>query len=93
MSTSKKIKKDRMQIRIDANSKELIERAAEYSHKSISDFVISYSLEAAERIIKEQEKITLSDADWDIFFNALLNPNKPNKSLKKAYRNYLDIQK
>ncbi len=92
MTSISEIKKDRMQIRIDSHTKKIIERAAGYSHKSISEFVISHSLAAAERLLEEHEKITLSDADWEVFYDALANPPKPNKALKKAYKKYRKVK-
>jgi uncharacterized protein (DUF1778 family) len=43
---------------------------------------------AAERIIGSHEKTTLSAKDWDVFYDALVNPPAPNEALKKAARRY-----
>lgn len=85
-------KKDRIQIRIDLNAKKTIERAAHYSRKSISEFVISQSLAAAEELIREHENITLSGADWELFYNMLVKPPKPNETLKAAYEQYQKVK-
>jgi GNAT superfamily N-acetyltransferase len=43
---------------------------------------------AYEQIIDAREKITLSPVDWDIFYNALIDPPAPNRNLKAAARRY-----
>jgi uncharacterized protein (DUF1778 family) len=83
-----KTKTDRMQIRIDDFSKSKIERAARYSHKTVSEFVIANATAAADRVLAEHDQVTLSEKDWDTFYRALLHPPKPNKSLKTALKRY-----
>lgn len=77
-----------MQIRIDARSKKIIQKAADCSHEPLSQFVVSNALDAAERVIEKHEKINLSQADWNIFFDALDHPPKPNRKLKSAFKRY-----
>ena len=84
---SKTIKKIRLQIRIDAPSRKILQKAADYACKPLSEFVVANSL-AAERVIEEHEKIALSDADWKVFFDTLNNPPKPNRELKSAFERY-----
>ena len=43
---------------------------------------------AAERVNDMHEKVTLSAKDWDVFYDALLNPPEPNDRLKTAARRY-----
>jgi uncharacterized protein (DUF1778 family) len=43
---------------------------------------------AAERTIDAHEKITLSASEWEIFYDALMNPPEPNEKLKAAARRY-----
>jgi len=88
MPTTAKTKSDRMQIRIDDFSKSKIERAARYSRKTVSEFVIANTMAAADRVIEEHDRVTLSDQDWDVFYEALTNPPKPNKTLKAAFKRY-----
>jgi uncharacterized protein (DUF1778 family) len=88
MPTTTKTKSDRMQIRIDDFSKNKIERAARYSHKTVSEFVITNAMAAADRVIEEHDRVTLSDQDWDTFYEALTNPPKSNKALKGAFKRY-----
>ena len=89
MPTSETIKQERMHIRLDTISKQKLEKAASYSHKKLSEFVLSQSLAAAENIISEHEHMTLSQSDWDLFLDALENPPAKNTKLIEA----LDLHK
>ena len=84
MPTTETTKQERMHIRIDALSKQKLEKAASYSHKKLSEFVLSQSLAAAESIISEHEQITLTNTDWALFLDALENPPAKNAKLKEA---------
>ena len=84
MPTTKTIKQERMHIRLDSLSKHKLEKAASYSHKKLSEFVLSQSLAAAETIISEHEHLTLSNTDWALFLDALENPPTKNEKLNEA---------
>lgn len=84
-------KRESIHLRLDARSKRKLERAAAYEETSISQFVLSNALQAAERVIKARERITLSAADWDAFHDALLNPPEPNAALRQAARRYREF--
>ncbi len=45
---------------------------------------MSQSLAAAENIINEYEQTTLSQADWELFLDALENPPTKYAKLKEA---------
>ena len=81
-------KQERLQIRLDAQAKSTLQRAAGHRHKTLSQFVLSTALEEAERIIRENEVVTLSGADWNVFYAALTDPPAPNAALRKAYARY-----
>jgi uncharacterized protein (DUF1778 family) len=82
------IKDDRLQVRLDAEAKTMLQRAAGYRHKTVSQFVLATALEAAEKVIRENEVATLSRPDWKIFYDALVNPPIPNPALRKAFAKY-----
>jgi uncharacterized protein (DUF1778 family) len=81
-------KQERMHIRLDALTKQKLELAATYVHKSLSEFVLGQALNSADDVIREHETITLSHADCEAFLNALENPPKPNARLKKAFNEH-----
>lgn len=81
-------KHDRLQVRLDARSKSVLQRAASYRHKTVSQFVLSTALEEAERVIRENATVTLSNPDWRLFYDALTNPPAPSVALRKAFNRY-----
>jgi len=85
------VKRDRMHLRLDAASKRKLERAASYAQQSITDFVLSQALEAANQVLKSHEQHVLSTADWNTFCKALDKPPKPNKALKQGFRWYRTV--
>jgi uncharacterized protein (DUF1778 family) len=85
MAGTDTVKQERMHIRLDTLSKQKLERAAAYAHKSLSEFVLGQALHAADEVIHEHESIVLDEADWAVFLDALDNPPKPNAKLRKAF--------
>jgi uncharacterized protein (DUF1778 family) len=88
MARTVNAKRDRMHLRLDARTKRTLERAAAYEETSVTDFVLENAMAAAERVIDAHEKVTLSIPDWEVFYNALIDPPEPNEILKKAARRY-----
>ncbi|GAA4349309.1 DUF1778 domain-containing protein [Variovorax defluvii] len=88
MPRTAQTKEGRLQIRLDATSKGVLQRAANYRHKTVSQFVLATALEEAERVVRENEVASLSSADWTIFFDALVDPPPPNAELRKAFAKY-----
>ena len=81
-------KQERMHLRLDAKSKRKLERAAAYEETTISRFVLSNAVAAAERVIEARERFVLPATDWDAFHEALLNPPAPNAALRRAASRY-----
>ena len=81
-------KRERMHLRLNAATKRKLERAAAYAQKSVTDFVLSQAVEAADHVIKAHEHQALSTADWETFCKALDRPPKPNRALKEGFRWY-----
>lgn len=85
MSEVGEIKKERLHIRLDSLAKQKLEKAAQFSHKSLSEFVLSYALTSANEIIEAHEKLVLTENDFNVFLDALENPPKANAALKEAF--------
>lgn len=81
-------KRDRLQVRLDQKAKAVLERAASYSHKTVSQFVLETALERADQVILDNELITLSPDDWQRFQDALIDPPAPNAALRNAFAGY-----
>ena len=78
-------KVERVQFRIDAQSKRMLERAAALSNMTVSGFVVSSALSEAARVITERERLILSARDWEIFAKALAKPAAPTAALRAAW--------
>jgi uncharacterized protein (DUF1778 family) len=78
----------RIETRVSKEQKELIERAATFSGRTVSEFVLAHIEVAAKKFIQEHEKLHLDQAQSRILVEALLAPKKPNKKLKTAMEEY-----
>ena len=85
MANTETVKQERMHIRLDTLSKQKLERAAAYAHKSLSEFVLGQALHAADEVIHEHETLALNTGDWEVFLDALENPPQPSAKLKQAF--------
>ncbi|MBI1891873.1 MAG: DUF1778 domain-containing protein [Burkholderiales bacterium] len=76
-------------MRTSAEMRVLLGRAAAYSGRTVTDFVLASAQEAAMRTIQDHEIIRLSSEDSLKFANALTSTNrKPNANLVKAAKAY-----
>jgi len=81
-------KSARIETRVSSEQKELIERAAAYTGRTVSDFVVAHVEVAAKKVIEEHERLRLDQTQSRILVEALLSAKKPNKNLKLAMDNY-----
>lgn len=75
---------ERLGFRLDEESKDLIERAAQLAHRKVSDFCVTALVDTARRTIAEHELLVLSERDRAAFFDALLHPPAPSERLARA---------
>lgn len=60
---------------------------------NLGDFLIFSALEKALQIINTHNSFLASDKDREVFFDALMRPAMPNKTLyeaSKVYQNYVN---
>jgi len=81
----------RLETRLAAEQKALIERAAALEGRSLSDFVLANTLAAAVETIQRHEIIRLTARDSLAFAEALANPPAPNDRLRAAARRHRDL--
>jgi len=62
----------------------LLERAAAYSGRSVTDFVISHAEAAARKVVEQLERLHLDEEQSRRLVEALLFPKKPVKKLREA---------
>lgn len=86
-----KPKPERLEARLPAEAKAIIQHAADISGRSLSDFVVTSALEAAEETIRRHEVIVLSARDSLALAEALLNPKGPNEALRAAARRHREL--
>lgn len=86
-----KPRRERLEARLPAEAKAIIQHAADISGRSLSDFVVSSALAAAEETIRQREVIVLSARDSVTFVEALLNPREPNEALREAFRRHREL--
>ncbi len=71
----------RINLRTSPEVKALIERAAALMGTTVSSFISQTMYEASQRVVAEQDTLTLSDRDRDAFLAALENPPAPTQAL------------
>ena len=81
---------ERLEARVTAEQKSLIERAAALQGRTLTDFVLSSVQDAARRAIEEHQQLELTVRDSEAFVDALLNPKPVNDRLRETVRRYRD---
>lgn len=82
----------RFDTRLSLEQKQFFERAAVLGgYRSLTDFIILTVQEKAKSIVKEREQVLASQKDNEIFFDTLLNPEKPNKDLTDAAKQHKNL--
>jgi uncharacterized protein (DUF1778 family) len=87
-STGGRTRAERLETRVTAEQKSLIERAAALQGRSLTDFVLTSVQDAARRAIEEHSRLALSVRDSEAFVNGLLNPPPVNDRLRDTVRRY-----
>lgn len=81
MSTTKE---QRLQIRVDPQRKQLLERAADAAHQNLSAFVLGAASRHAEEVLAECAVVELSPQAAQAFSDALAQPARVNERLAAA---------
>ena len=83
-------KETRLVARTSTEIQEIIQRAADYSGATLSQFLIESAIEKARNVIERTETLHLSMAGADALFAALENPPKANNKILEAVKHYKD---
>lgn len=81
-------KQERINIRLQHNAKQALERAALLEGKSVSNFILSSALAQAERTIQEHEMLALNKRESEAFLEALDRPVRFNETLLAAFEQH-----
>lgn len=87
-SKAAKVQDHRLDARVSPEVKERIRYAAELQGRSMTDFMVSTLVEAANRTIEEHHILRLSLEASQVFAEALLEPTGPNQALIKAAKRW-----
>ena len=77
---------DRMSMRVRAEDKAMLLRAAALENTDLTDFVLQHALRSAKAVIEQAEHIHLSERDSLRVLKILENPPRPNAKLRAAAR-------
>ncbi len=82
------MKRERIGARITPEQKALLQRAADLTGRSLTDFVVASAQAAAEETIRRHQVIQLTARDSERLAQALLDPPAPNDKLRAAAKDY-----
>jgi uncharacterized protein (DUF1778 family) len=83
-----RVRAERLEARVTAEQKRLIEHAAALQGRSVTDFVLTSLQDAARRAIEEHQHLALSLRDSQAFVEALVEPEPVNGRLRDTVRRY-----
>jgi uncharacterized protein (DUF1778 family) len=84
MPPTSKRKTARMELRLTSASKKVIERAVALSGLAPSEL----AYDAARRVIEDDERFVLREADRQVFLRAVDNPPRPSARLVAALKRH-----
>ena len=80
------LKSERLAARATRKQKATIQRAAQIAGRSITDFLIDSALAVAEKTIRDQQVLELTQRETEAFFAALENPPVFDEKMREAAR-------
>jgi uncharacterized protein (DUF1778 family) len=81
IARSARRKEDRLELRLEAERRLLLDRAAQTLGMSTSAFVLEHATEAAQRALADQTRIVLPAEHWDAFVELLGRDEQPVEGL------------
>lgn len=79
---------DRIDFRVNPETKELLVRAAALHGTSLTAFVLESAQERAVDLIERYERLRLTDRDRDRLLDALEQPVAPTEALRRAFQKF-----
>lgn len=83
----RELKNARIELRVAASTKQLIQRAMAVSGLTAGDL----AYEGARRVLDAHERMALVGKDRDAFLDALLDPPQPTAKLVTALKRHRDL--
>lgn len=81
LSRGSKRKADRLELRLEAENRRLLNEAAAASSMSVSAFVLAHATEAAKGVLADRTTFRLPDDRWDAFVEFLERDERPMPEL------------
>jgi uncharacterized protein (DUF1778 family) len=78
-------KTQRLEVRVGADLKRMIELGATLRGQSVTDFLVQTAAQAAQEAIESHKVVQLTLEGQLAFVEALRNPPKPGAALRKAF--------
>ena len=88
MSASAPQRDERIDLRISAEQKTLLSRAASYAGVSLSNFLVLAAADRAKELVAKRENLILTPRDWRKFIGALDRAERARPRLQAAARRY-----
>ena len=85
-SPSKPPPRETLNLRIPAHDRNLIDRAAQSSGKTRTDFILGAARRAAEETLLDQSLFLVSESTYAKFLALLDAPAKPNARLRRTMK-------
>jgi uncharacterized protein (DUF1778 family) len=85
---SSRTRSERLEARLSADQKLLVERAAALEGRTVTDFVVTSVQDAARATIERHARIELSKRDSQAFVDALLSPQPVEGRLGETIARY-----
>jgi uncharacterized protein (DUF1778 family) len=86
------LKKQRIDLRLSDEDKNMIEEAAAMSNQTITQFMVASASERAAEVIEQHRRLILNEESWNLVMDAISNPPAPNERLKRAARRLQDME-
>src|SRR3989442_16035067 len=80
---------ERIDLRLSAELKTLLTRAASYCGMSLSSFLVSSAAQRAKEVVAGSEMLTLTKRDWQAFLAGLDKAHPRRPRVNKAAEDYL----
>lgn len=84
-SETRRARGARLGFRLDAETKALVEHAAQLERRKLTDFCLTALTDAARKTIARHETLVLSERERRVFFDALVNPPEISPRLRRAF--------
>jgi len=76
-------KTERIDVRVSASVKQLLQEAARVYHRNVSEFLLEAGVTAANQALADRRRFELDDAQWEAFEAALDRPAQAKPRLNK----------